>query len=77
MIDIRASDIATKPNANRTPRLRALPAACDFVIGESFEHRERVRENWTAIGYEYWTTRDLIEMWRHPVTGHVVELTTY
>ncbi|MBW7057642.1 hypothetical protein KY389_13265 [Paracoccus bogoriensis] len=55
----------------------ALPAAQDFVIGESFAHRERVRANWQALGYEYWFTRDMIEHWRHPATGHVAELTTY
>lgn len=70
-------DLKTLLDTITTPRPRELPAACDFVVGESFEHRERVRDNWTAVGYEYWATRDMIEMWRHPVTGHVAELTTY
>lgn len=51
--------------------------AQDFVIGTTFEHRELVRHNWEQLGYEYWATRDMVEMWIHPKTGHVAELTTY
>jgi hypothetical protein len=60
-----------------TASARPTVEACDFVEGMTFEHRELVRHNWRKLGYEYWFTRDMIEHWQHPATGHVAELTTY
>jgi hypothetical protein len=71
------SDLVALYDSITTPRPVELPAACDFVTGDRFEHRELVRHNWSRIGYEYWFTRDMIEHWRHPVNGHVAELTIY
>jgi len=51
--------------------------AVSFIYTDDLEQRERIRGNWEYIGYEYWTRCDMVEMWKHPKTGHVAQTTTY
>lgn len=51
--------------------------AIDFISPDTDQQADLIRSNWEKLGYEYWTTRDMVEMWRNPATGHVAEMTTY
>lgn len=57
--------------------MKSTIEANTLPVTRSFEEREVVRHNWTRLGYVYWTTRDMVEYWKHPETEHVVEMATY
>ena len=49
----------------------------DFAYDLTEDERDIVRHNWQMLGYRYWATRDMIEMWKHPDTNRVIEMATY